>query len=84
MMIIRTVILSVISSLLVTALSAGRENNIQIFKILSWKKIVEEKHSLTECRKSLDKSVSQCLYFSENQIKACFINNHLQEIRFEL
>ena len=82
-MIIRTVILSVIPSLLVTALSARRENNIQIFRILSWKKIVEQNHSLTECKKSLDKSTdSQCLTFGENQIKACFINNHLQEIRF--
>ena len=77
-MILRTVIISVIPTLLVTAISAGRENNIQIFRIISWKKIFEQKHSLTKCKKSVD---SQCLTFSENQIKACFINDNLQEIR---
>ena len=81
-MIIRTVILQVILSSLVTAISLLRENNIQIFKILSWKKIVEQKHNLAECSKTLNKKVSQCITFSENKLQACFINKYLSEIRF--
>ena len=82
MMIIRTVILQVILLSLVTAKSLLRENNIQIFKILSWKKIVEQKHNLAECSETLNKKVSQCITFSENKLQACFINKHVREIRF--
>ena len=81
-MIIRTVILQVILSSLVTAKSLLKENNIQISKILSWKKIVDQKHSLAECNETLNKKVSQCITFSENKLQACFINKYLSEIRF--